>query len=132
MEGAELNRVLKGKRKRKEDIVLSESECEEDLEIPSPKSKQLDTLLTVVKGMQHDLGAMLAVKKNSKLPPGLYVKLRETFKCHICHSTPINPPVIITRCCKSILGCEGCVDIGMLEMWEGQRHAHCVEPIEPI
>ena len=32
-----------------------------------------------------------------------------TFKCHICHSTPMSHPIIFTQCCKTILGCEVCV-----------------------
>lgn len=41
---------------------------------------------------------------------GLYRQLKDTFQCHICRCTPIEPPVIFTRCCHRILGCQTCVD----------------------
>ena len=41
---------------------------------------------------------------------GLKRILRETLKCHICHTVPFNPPVIVTKCCKTILGCESCIN----------------------
>ena len=31
-------------------------------------------------------------------------------KCNICQHSPITPPVIFARCCKSIIGCQSCVD----------------------
>lgn len=45
-----------------------------------------------------------------KLPPGPFKQLKDTFKCNICQSSPISPPVLFARCCKNILGCEACVD----------------------
>ena len=45
-----------------------------------------------------------------KLPPDLCKKLHNTFKCNICCSSPIKPPVIFSRCCKRLLGCQECVD----------------------
>ena len=39
------------------------------------------------------------------------VKLaRDTFMCKICHETPIKPPVIATKCCCTLFGCEACVN----------------------
>ena len=45
-----------------------------------------------------------------KLPPGLYRHLSDTFKCNICYTTPMSTPIIFARCCKTVLGCETCVD----------------------
>ena len=45
-----------------------------------------------------------------KLPPDLCKKLHNTFKCNICCSSPIKPPVIFSRCCKRLLGCQECMD----------------------
>ena len=50
------------------------------------------------------------LSKGMKLPPGLHRLLHDTFKCNICQSSPIRSPVMFTCCCKSILGCERCVD----------------------
>ena len=60
--------------------------------------------------MQNEMKAVFTLSKGTRLPPGLYLQLRKTFKCQICHSSPIKPPVIFTRCCKNILGCDVCVD----------------------
>jgi len=34
----------------------------------------------------------------------------DSFKCHICHVSPIEPPVIFARCCRRILGYQVCAD----------------------
>ena len=44
------------------------------------------------------------------LPIGLSSLIYETFKCSICHTSPIIPPAIFARCCRSIVGCQRCVD----------------------
>ena len=41
--------------------------------------------------------------------PGLLEQLKEGFTCQICRST-IVPPVIFACCCKSIIGCQVCID----------------------
>ena len=100
----------RGKRKRKE-LRIDDSDSEDDVSTctAGKKSKQ-DELMMEVKAIRHDLSAVLSLSKDMKLPPDLYRQLTDTFKCHICQSTPISPPVMFTRCCKSILGCEVCVD----------------------
>ena len=50
------------------------------------------------------------VLSNVKLPCTLHRQLQDTFKCNICRSSPIKPPVIFSRCCKRLLGCQECVD----------------------
>ena len=45
----------------------------------------------------------------TKLLPGLQGAIREAFKCTICHQLPIKEPVIVAKCCKSIIGCEHCI-----------------------
>ena len=47
-----------------------------------------------------------------KIPTALYRQLADTFQCniHVCHLAPITPPVIFAMCCKSIVGCQGCVE----------------------
>ena len=46
----------------------------------------------------------------SDLPIGLRRVLHDTFKRQICHGVPVKPPMIVTKCCKNILGCQACVD----------------------
>ena len=70
----------------------------------------LDNLLESVGDVQGSLKDIMAVSKDSPVPLGLKKQLHETFKCAICTQIPITPPVIVTKCCKSILGYEKCVN----------------------
>ena len=86
---------------------------EEDFEPRSKKERKeekLDMILNEVGGIKEALGEMMTLSADSSIPMGLKRILRETFKCHICHTVPINPPVIVTKCCKTILGCESCIN----------------------
>lgn len=56
------------------------------------------------------LSKVLTLATDSNLPIALKVLLQDTFKCAICTGVPIKPPVIATKCCRSILGCEACVN----------------------
>ena len=109
---SQLNRI-KGKGRKRDVIHISESESDDELP-PSKKGKhipvQLDQLTLEMKGIRKDISSVLTLSKGMKLPPGLHTLLHDTFKCNICQSSPIRPPVMFTRCCKSILGCERCVD----------------------
>lgn len=110
---SELERLDKGKGKRKgKEIIRIEDSDSDDVptHLAGKKLKREDELMKEVKAIRHDLGAVFTLSKEMKLPPGLFKQLVDTFKCHICHSTPMNHPVIFARCCKSILGCESCVD----------------------
>ena len=53
---------------------------------------------------------MMSLTADTNLPMGLKRILRDTFKCQICHTVPIRPPVIITKCCRNLMGCQACVD----------------------
>ena len=86
-----------------------DSDTEDDFE-PIRKKQSLSQVLSEVQEIRKDLQSLFQVTKQMKLPPGLYRHLNDTFKCHICRSSPIKPPVIFSRCCKRILGCQECVD----------------------
>ena len=49
------------------------------------------------------------LKVNQALPLGVVQLLREAFVSKICHATPMTPPVIATKCCNTLHGCEECV-----------------------
>lgn len=53
---------------------------------------------------------MLEVNKSLPLPLGITKLVKDAFKCKICYDTPMKPPIIATRCCSSLLGCEECVN----------------------
>lgn len=50
------------------------------------------------------------VDASTQLPINLQNEICGAFKCTICHVVPIRPPVIIAKCCKSIIGCEDCIN----------------------
>ena len=96
------------KGKKRKEVIRVDSDSDHEIQVP--KKMREERLLKEIKEMRSDLSAILSVSKGMKLPPGLFKQLSDTFKCHICHSTPMKLPVIFTRCCKRILGCEECVD----------------------
>ena len=59
--------------------------------------------------IRSDIQYLYQIDKRMKVPLALYCKLAEVFKCNICQHSPITP-VIFARCCKSIIGCQSCVD----------------------
>jgi hypothetical protein len=106
---------MKGSRKRGP-VVISDSESDDDLQRPLHRKAinspppDLAPLIEEVKGMRKDIQCLFQITDKMKISPGLYRQLRDTFQCHICRCTPISPPVIFTRCCHRILGCQTCVD----------------------
>ena len=104
---------LKGKNCRKRGpVVISDSESDDDLQPLRKKSTGELPLQLVeeVRGMRKDIQCLFQITGKMKISPGLYRLLRDTFQCHICRSTPMAAPVIFTRCCHRILGCQTCVD----------------------
>ena len=96
------------------DIPDSSDEKMDLRELPARKKRKHDDKMEVladdmtsVKDMVTDL---MSVTANSTLPVGWRHLLCDTFKCNICHAIPIKPPVIVTKCCRNILGCENCVN----------------------
>ena len=92
------------------------SDSEDDFEPCSkPCSKQikedkLETLINEVGSIKENVLDMFSLNKNSNIPLGLKRVIRDTFQCTICCRVPIHSPVIVTKCCKTILGCETCVN----------------------
>ena len=54
---------------------------------------------------------MLEANKSLLLPLGITELVKDAFHCKICHETPTKPTIIATKCCRSLLGCEECVNI---------------------
>lgn len=59
--------------------------------------------------VKSSLEEIFALTKDSAVPLGLLRVIKDTFKCSMCLGIP-EPPVVTTKCCKSILGCETCVN----------------------
>ena len=96
-----------GKSKHIINVDISSSD---DEAMPSKKKPKLIEILNEVKCLRKDVSSIMKLSKGMNLPPGLYNKLDETFKCNICHSSPFKLPVIFGRCCRNIIGCSSCVD----------------------
>jgi len=56
-----------------------------------------------VKQVQQQIESFFQITTSMTVPPGLHKLLLDSFKCHICHLSPIEPPVIFARCCCRIL-----------------------------
>ena len=93
----------KKEKKRSHEVDEGSSEVE-----PVSKRSCDDNMLNKLQEIQAQIQSVLEVKGSTKLPIGLLISLKDTFKCNLCLST-IKPPLITTRCCKSILGCDSCV-----------------------
>lgn len=72
-------------------------------------SSKLNSLVEDVNHVKESLSAIFNITKHSKIPLGLEKVIRETFKCTIYLSVPVKVP-IIAKCCKTILGCNECVN----------------------
>lgn len=104
---------LKMKSSRKRGlVVISDSDSDDDLQPlqRKPIREAPPQLVEEVKEMRKDIQCLFQITNKMKISPGLYRHFKETFQCHICRCTPIEPPVIFTRCCHRILGCQTCVD----------------------
>lgn len=61
-----------------------------------------------LKEINNKVSALFEINRTLQIPLGMRKVLIENFKCVMCHNI-IRPPVIFTRCCKYMLGCERCV-----------------------
>ena len=52
-------------------------------------------ILSAVGGIRETLTEMMTLSADSNIPVGVRRILCETFKCHVCHTVPIKPPVIV-------------------------------------
>ena len=92
--------------KRKISNVNIDSDSDDD----SPPPKRTSAILNELKNLRSSVDSVLKLTTATKIPAALHILLQDTFKCMICHESPIVPPVIMTKCCKVILGCQQCVD----------------------
>ena len=114
---------LRGKsryRKRQSEVVMLDSDSDE----PTPKRSKDDTNIKIdcillkvndvreeIDTMKDDIKDILHLNEKSKIPMGLQKIVRDAFQCKICLCIPTHPPVIMSKCCKTIIGCETCVNV---------------------
>lgn len=98
--------------------VISISSASSDDELPTPlikrkrsaESVKLSHITSELKEVKDSIARIFKVTNSMNIPVGLRDVLYDTFKCSICQATPMAPPIIFAKCCKTILGCEKCVD----------------------
>ena len=110
----------KGKKRTSHIVVDSSSDTDEFLpRVNVTKKKRLgdesssvdlSTIKDDIHALRQDMQCLFQIDKRMKIPAALHHKLSVAFKCSICQLSPIIPPVIFARCCKSIVGCQVCVD----------------------
>ena len=59
--------------------------------------------------MKETMREILSLTPQTKLPLSFKRLVRDAFKCQICQGIP-TPPLIVSKCCKQLLGCESCVN----------------------
>lgn len=92
----------------------ADSSSSDDSEFKPPKTKQPRYSMSPdveidIRDIKKSLSSVFKIDKTLKVSCALRVLLIDNFTCIVCHDI-IEPPAIYTRCCKSILGCERCVD----------------------
>ena len=107
---------MKGKsRKRERDVVTLDSDFEEPT---CPKrsrdnniiESKVDDIKEDVESIKDVIQDILHLNEKSNIPVGLQRIIRDAFQCKICLTIPVKPPVIMSKCCKVIIGCEICVN----------------------
>ena len=93
----------------------SSSSSDEGLITPFAKRKRTAEFVKLnisceLKEVKDGLEKIFMLTNGMNIPIGLGNVLYDTFRCSICHATPMVPPIIFAKCCKHILGCQQCVD----------------------
>ena len=92
--------------------VSSDSSGEESDFIPLTKRRKddIDRIASDVKAIRGDITSLFEVSRTTSVPLGLKKMLIDSFRCTICQGTPMMPPIIFSKCCKNLIGCQECVD----------------------
>ena len=97
-------------------VTISSSDSNGDVLTPLIRRKRtaeaakLVILSNDIKQVKENVFKIFRLTNSMTIPLGLRQLLCDTFKCSICRPTPMVPPIIFAKCCKSILGCQQCVD----------------------
>ena len=104
------DREQKLKWKKSSPVILDDSD--EEL-APKKRSKFTSDL----EEMKEDIACIAAVvrdikelDKTSTVPLAMKKLITDAFKCKLCLHAPMRIPPIFTRCCRTLLGCEHCVN----------------------
>ena len=70
---------------------------------------KLTEIHNVIDENKSELQKVLTFTKDSNVPIALKNIVKESFSCKICHKAPMEMPILASRCCGCIIGCEVCV-----------------------
>lgn len=73
-------------------------------------AEALGDLADDVNLLSKKVDKVFELTKDTPIPLGLRCLLSDCLKCKICHQSPMKPPIILAKCCKSIIGCSACVN----------------------
>lgn len=76
----------------------------------SKQQKKLDALTEEVSMIKEMLKDLVEVTKGIPVPVPILKLMKDAFKCNVCLTFPIVPPVIATTCCEAIIGCSKCIN----------------------
>ena len=74
-----------------------------------PLTEKVDSVLNELGSLQVQLKEVFKVTKNSNIPLAMKKSIETTFQCKICRNL-MTPPIIFSKCCRSLLGCAACTD----------------------
>jgi hypothetical protein len=104
---------LRGKKRASPPVTASPaSHASEDIiKEASFPDVLLSKMSKIDKSLQDLQVAIWTRKCPMKMIEPIRVSITSTFRCKICHTTPLRPPIVVGKCCSNILGCQRCVDI---------------------
>ena len=89
--------------------MLDVGELDERTDPSAAANTRFDDIEETLGRMNKRLETLFSVSSSAKLPLGIAATILTAFMCKICHSL-MKPPVIASKCCRSLLGCQRCVD----------------------
>lgn len=121
------SKLLSIHKQKKKSVQSFDESDDDDFEVTPKKKRRIDDIMCKVEKVGRDVNNLkglvteiVAVSKEMKVPFGLMKMMRTNFKCKICHRIPLCPPIIISKCCKVIRGCESCVN-----KWYSNGQSQC-------
>ena len=102
------------KQKSKRSAIILDDSDEDVEEGPKKRSRiQSDTFEEIKEDIAEIASVVREIKeldKTNSVPLALKQLIIDAFKCKMCLQAPMAAPPIFSRCCKTLLGCEMCVN----------------------
>lgn len=93
---------------------MDSSSDSDDTQEKKPASKKLKDDVAEIKvelvGLREMIKDVMDISEAMPIPAPMLKLVKDAFRCKVCLSIPINPPVIATTCCETILGCATCIN----------------------